>query len=150
MNKITKSVIKTNFVVAGMLVALALTGCATSVETTRYWKFSQTTAHGAFDAGGGSSTINTLKVVQRANSDIGTFRLTGQVVDACLTGLLNVKIVESQNEIVLYPEKTFSNCYESKLVIKKDGSGGHVERRGFKSNVWVNPWPEHDWMLTPA
>ncbi|MDP9902400.1 hypothetical protein [Variovorax ginsengisoli] len=149
MKNFTKLYKNTGFIIAGALATFVLTGCATPGETTRYWKFSQTTTAGALDAGGGSSNINTLKVVQRAGSDSGTLRLTGQVIDSCLTGLLNVKIEEDPKELILYPEKTYSTCYDTRMIIKKDGTGGYVERRGFKSNVWVNPWPEHDWMLTP-
>ena len=144
---------KTRTIVA--LIALSatalLTGCATTgaPTVTQQWAYNQPVVAGPNDAGGSTPSRNTLTLWRAQGAATGTMKVAGQVTDACLAGTLDVAIEETVDTLVLLPGKTMATCYDTRISIRKNGSGGFVERRGYKTASFAVAWQGFDWGLQP-
>lgn len=134
-----------------LLAALICSGCAgLGSGAVQSWVYNQPVAAGPSDSGGGTASKNTLTLSRKSlGSEVGTMKVVGAVIDDCLRGTLDVKVEKTADAVVLLPQKHLPTCYDTRITIRADGSGGLVERRGFKQQTWVNPWPYFDWGLTP-
>jgi len=128
---------------AACLAVLALaSGCATtSTTTSQSWNYRQLVIAGPQDSGGGTVSPSTLTLERSSpNSTTGRLRFTGAITDRCMDGWQDTKIEQTQTDLVLEPTKNFTTCADFRISIRKDGSGGTLERRAYKSSTW-NPYP---------
>lgn len=130
----------------------ALCGCAGSGDLpSQTWVYNQPAIDGGRnDHGGGTSTRNLLVLYRRSeSSDAGTLRIFGGMTERCLQSTLDVRIERTPDALVLLPQTTQANCYSTRIVIRRDGSGGTVERREFRAAEYSTALPAHDWGLRP-
>lgn len=132
-----------------VLVLSLLAGCATTGTETRQWGFNQPVVGGGADSGGGAMSKNTLTLTRKVGASAGTMKVVGSVTDSCLPGTLDVEIKQTPSELVLYPVKPFATCYDTRITIRTDGTGGTVERRAYKAQEFAIAWPGFDWGLLP-
>lgn len=125
--------------VGAAAVALA-SGCASTPVVTQSWNYNQLVIAGPNDTGGGAVSKNTL-TLQRSSltSTSGRLQFTGQVTDRCMDGWQDTDVENTPTAIVLLPKSNFATCSAFRITILKDGSGGTVERRAYKSAQW-NPY----------
>jgi hypothetical protein len=140
---------KTAFVPVLVLLTACVVGCATTGTETKQWSFNQPVIGGGQDAGGGAASRNTLTLNRKLGSSVGTMKIAGSITDTCLPGTLDVNIEQTSDALVLLPVKPFATCYETRITIRNDGTGGYVERRGYKMKEFAQAWPDFNWGLQP-
>lgn len=134
-----------------ILAAVLASGCAgmgSNVETKQY-VFNQSVSSSASDSGRGATSRNVLYLYRAPGASEGSMKIVGSIVDSCLSGTLDVKIEQTPTALLLLPQKKMPTCYDTRITIRTDGSGGFVERRGTNSADFAIAIPGYDWGLRP-
>lgn len=139
---------------AMVLVTLGATGCATTTTAvTQKWTWNTPYKMGPADAGGGSSSKNTMVLsAPSPTATKGQMKIVGYVTESCMAGGVDVLIERTADAVILLPGKLYPTCPDVRVTIRNDGKGGTVEFRAYRSKSWVVDRAEegYDYGLLPV
>ena len=75
-------------------------------------------------------------VLNESSAGVGTIQFFAGRLTPCLSRSLNSTIVRTAETITITTEPAFNGCFEVKLTIKADGTGGTRETRANKESRW--------------